>query len=160
MHFTLRPATDADRPWLRQFLRDHWGAEIMVTRGRVSQPAENLAIFADSGTDIIGVATYEFLGAECEVTSLITHYTGGGLGTQLLEQVVAAARAQGCRRVWLVTTNDNLNALKFYQKRGWRLVAVYPGAVDEARQLKPQIPVVGENDIPVHDELELELRLD
>ena len=157
--FVLRPAAEADRPWLRHFMRDHWGAEAMITRGRTCYPAENPAILADSGTEIVGVVTYEFLGDECEITSLNAHYTGG-IGARLLEEAVAAARARGCRRVWLITTNDNLNALKFYQKRGWRLVAVYPGAVDESRKLKPQISRVGENGIPLHDEIELEFRLD
>jgi hypothetical protein len=31
--------------------------------------------------------------------------------------------------------------------------------VDEARRLKPSIPLVGDHGIPVHDELELELPL-
>jgi hypothetical protein len=62
--------------------------------------------------------------------------------------------------VWLITTNDNLNALRFYQKRGFRLAALYPGAVDESRTIKPQIPLVGENGIPLHDEIRLELALD
>ena len=61
---------------------------------------------------------------------------------------------------WVITINDNLDALRFYQRRGMRLVAVRPGAVDEARRLKPSIPVIGAQGIPIHDELELELRLD
>jgi hypothetical protein len=62
--------------------------------------------------------------------------------------------------VWLVTTNDNLVALRFYQRRGFRLSALRPGAVDEARRrLKPAIPDAGAFGIPLRDELELELRL-
>jgi N-acetylglutamate synthase-like GNAT family acetyltransferase len=156
MDYTLRPATDSDRAWLRQFMRDHWGAEEMLTRGRTSYPAENPAFLAEQAGDIIGVVTCEFLGAECEVTSLNSHWVGGGVGTALLERVLAEARSRGCRRVWLMTTNDNLTALKFYQKRGWRLAALYPGAVDESRQRKPQISLVGEAGIPLHDEIELE----
>lgn len=74
----------------------------------------------------------------------------------LLDALLEAARRGGCRRLWLITTNDNLNALRFYQRRGWRLVAVHAGAVDEARKVKPQISVIGEDGIPIHDEIELE----
>ena len=72
-----------------------------------------------------------------------------------------AARAAGCARLWLVTTNDNLDALGFYQRRGLRLSRSAPGAVDDARRtLKPEIPETGDGDIPIRDELELEMRLD
>ncbi len=159
MEFTLRTAAEADRPWLRQFMRDHWGGELMISVGRQHYPAENPGFLAEREGRIVGVITYEFLRDECEVTSLNSLRAGGGVGTALLERVIAAARAQGCRRLWLITTNDNLNALKFYQKRGLRLAALYPGAIDETRRLKPQIPLIGENGIPLRDEIGLELIL-
>jgi hypothetical protein len=40
-----------------------------------------------------------------------------------------------------------------------RLVAVHRGGVDEARRLKPSIPLIGEHGIPIHDELEFEREL-
>ncbi len=78
----------------------------------------------------------------------------------LIEAVKQAAVSAGCRRLWLITTNDNLHALRFYQKRGFRLVAVYPNALEESRRLKPEIPLVGLDGIPLRDELELELALE
>jgi len=158
--YTIRPAAAADRPWLRQFMRDHWGAEEMVAAGRLFHPAENPAFLVVEDEQVVGVVTYEFHADECEITSINTHYATSGIGTALIERVAAEARAHGCRRVWLITTNDNLNALRFYQKRGFRLAALYPGAVDESRKIKPQISLVGENGIPLHDEIKLELALD
>ena len=70
-----------------------------------------------------------------------------------------AAREAGCGRVWLITTNDNLRALRFYQRRGFRLVAVHPDALERSRELKPSIPEIGLDGIPLRDELELELTL-
>ena len=58
--------------------------------------------------------------------------------------------------MWLLTTNDNLDALRLYQRHGFRLVQVHPGAVDLARQAKPSIPEVGAYGIPLRDELILE----
>jgi len=158
--FIIRPAAAADRPWLRQFMRDHWGAEEMVAARRLFYPAENPAFLAVEDEQVVGVVTYEFHADECEITSINSHYATSGIGTALIERVAAAARSRSCRRVWLITTNDNLNALRFYQKRGFRLAALYPGAVDESRTIKPQIPLVGENGIPLHDEIRLELALD
>ena len=158
--FSIRPAAETDRPWLRQFMRDHWGAEEMVAARRLFYPAENPAFLAVEDEQVVGVVTYEFHADECEITSINSHYATSGIGTALIERVAAAARSRSCRRVWLITTNDNLNALRFYQKRGFRLAALYPGAVDESRTIKPQIPLVGENGIPLHDEIRLELALD
>lgn len=141
-------------------MREHWGSERMVGGGRVFYPAEHPGFIAESGGRAAGVASYEIKDGECEVTSINSLREGRGIGGELLGAVVRQARAHGCRRVWLITTNDNLNALKFYQKRGFRLVAVYPGAMDKARVHKPEIPLVAENGVPIRDELELELILD
>ena len=58
--------------------------------------------------------------------------------------------------MWLLTTNDNLDALRLYQRHRFRLVEVRPGAVDLARRAKPSIPAVGAYGIPLRDELILE----
>jgi hypothetical protein len=92
-----------------------------------------------------------------EVVSINAFPPHGGAGTALLEAAVGAARDEhGCRRVVLTTTNDNVDALRFYQRRGFRLVELRPGAVDAARRLKPEIPVTGAHGIALRDELELE----
>ena len=83
-----------------------------------------------------------------------------GLATYHIEAVKRVAGDAGCHRLWLVTTNDNLPALGFYQKRGFRLVAVHPEAVEASRRLKPEIPRLGREGIPLRDELELEMTLD
>ena len=70
------------------------------------------------------------------------------------------AEASGARRLWLITTNDNVDALRFYQRRGFRLARVHAGAVDRSRAtLKPAIPEIGAHEIPLRDELELEMRI-
>ena len=99
------------------------------------------------------------MGDSCEIVSLDSLVSGIGIGSALVAAAQAMARSAGCRRLWLITTNDNLAALRFYQKRGFRLVAVHVGAVDGARRLKPEIPAVGLDGIALHDELELEFVL-
>ena len=106
---------------------------------------------------LVGVATWDFDGRQAELLSLAVarEHRGEGLAGQLLEAVVGAATADGCEALRLVTTNDNLDAVRLYQRHGLRLVEVRAGAVDRARQLKPGIPLIGEHGIPMHDELVL-----
>jgi ribosomal protein S18 acetylase RimI-like enzyme len=153
------PIEAQDRDWLRQFVLEHWGSDFMVSKGKTFRPHEHVGYFAALDGERVGVVTYEIRGDECEVTLLHSLKPGVGLGTALMEAVIGVAREAGCRRVWLITTNDNLNALGFYQKRGFRLVAVYLNAMEETRRLKPHIPLVGDNGIPLRDEIELEYPL-
>jgi len=81
---------------------------------------------------------------------------GLGVGGILVETAAEAARAAGATAQWLVTTNDNLDALRLYQRHGYRLTELRAGAIDEARRAKPAIPDAGRHGIPLHDELVLE----
>jgi ribosomal protein S18 acetylase RimI-like enzyme len=141
-------------------MREHWGDEAMIDRDRFFYPAEHSGFLAVEGEDVVGVITQQFENGDCEVSSLESLKPGQGIGGRLLEAVVADARQTGCRRVWLITTNDNVNALRFYQKRGFRLAALYVGAVDHAREkYKPSIPLLSEDGLPIRDEFELELKI-
>ena len=110
--------------------------------------------------EIVGHISYRGEGARCEIVSIDAEPQHAGIGSRLLDAVVEAARAEGFKVAWLTTTNDNLDAIRFYQRRGFRLSALRRGAVDEARStLKPAIPEVGSYGIPMHDELDLEFEL-
>ena len=94
---------------------------------------------------------------QCEILTLHAHEQWHGAGTALIEAVGQLARRQGCTRLWVITTNDNVDALRFYQRRGFCLVKVHRGAVDRSRAtLKPEIPAAGAYQIPLRDEIELE----
>jgi GNAT superfamily N-acetyltransferase len=153
---SYRLLTPADAPWVREFWTEHWGSEIMVVNGVIYHASDLPGFIAEQEGQVIGLATYRLEDGACELISLDSMLVGHGIGTALLEKVAEAARAAGCRREYLVTTNDNLNALRFYQRRGFRLAALRPGAVDQARRIKPSIPLTGEYGIPIRDELELE----
>jgi ribosomal protein S18 acetylase RimI-like enzyme len=155
---TVRPLGEADREWVRTKLRELWDG-IVVGRGAVHDPSVLPGYVAENGGEPVGLLTYRIDGDECEVVTIDAFPEGVGAGTALLAAVAAAARDAGCRRVWLITTNDNLRALRFYQRRGFRLVAVHAGALDRSRELKPSIPEIGLHGIPLRDELELELTL-
>jgi ribosomal protein S18 acetylase RimI-like enzyme len=122
-------------------------------------PAELPGFAAFEGNECVGLVTYELDGEACEIVTIDALREGAGIGTDLLAAVVDAARAAGCTRVQLLTTNNNLRALAFYQKRGFRLVGLRPGAIDDERKLKPSIPEVDSAGLPIRDELHLELSL-
>lgn len=152
----FRQATDEDRVWIRHVLTERWAGPQIVSRGRVHQAVELPAYVAYSGSFRLGVATYHFEDDACELVSLDSLSEKRGVGSGLIAHVADEARSAGCKRLWLVTTNDNLNALRFYQRRGFHLVALYRGALDESRRLKPGIPEIGLDGIPLRDEIELE----
>jgi ribosomal protein S18 acetylase RimI-like enzyme len=141
-------------------LAEAWGSSQIVSRGRLHDAASAPALGCFESGQLVGLATFELAGGELQVLTLNAFEPGQGIGSLLLEALIDQARAAGCRRLWLVTSNDNLEALRFYQRRGLRLVAVHAGAIELARKLKPAIPRVGAHGIEIRDELELELRLD
>ena len=159
MALTPRRLTQNDVPCLRQFWIDHWGGEFIVTRGNIHYPEQIDGFIAEDQDVWAGLITYKIADNECEVISLDGLREGQGIGTMLLRKVIEEARSRQCRRVFLITTNDNLYALGFYQRRDFELVAVHRGAVNESRKIKPEISMIGENHIPLRDEIELEMNL-
>jgi ribosomal protein S18 acetylase RimI-like enzyme len=156
---SLRRLAREDLPRLRQFWNEHWGGGEMITRGTIYHPEQLDGFVIKDGKEWIGLLTFFVKDNECEVTSLDSLREGQGIGTKLMNAVLEEARKKGYKRVFLITTNDNMHALRFYQKRGFELVAVHRGAVYESRKLKPSIPLTGFDDIPLRDEIELELNL-
>jgi ribosomal protein S18 acetylase RimI-like enzyme len=157
--FTVRPASDDDRPWI---MEQAWavGGEMVVSNGRVHHLAQQQAFLAERGGERLGFFSYRIDGDQCEVTAALSLREGEGVGTALLDAVANEARRARCRRLWLVSTNDNLEAIGWYQRRGLRLATIRPGAVDQLRAtLKPGIPAIGKHRIPLRDELEFELDL-
>ena len=152
----VRAAEPADRDRVDTFLGDHNAA--LVARLDQLVDARRLPAFvAEDDGEIAGVATYIVGDSDCEVLTLHATEPWQGAGTALLREVEQFAAEHGCTRLWLITTNDNVDALRFYQRRGFRFAKVHPGAVDATRlKLKPGIPEVGEYGIPIRDEIELE----
>lgn len=155
----LRQVTAADRNWIEDLLRQHWGSETVVGHGVIYYPADLPGFVAEIAGKPTGLLTYVIDVESCEIVTINSLREGFGVGSLLIEAVRRLAVETGCQRLWLITTNDNLHALRFYQKRGFRLADLCPGAVDEARKIKPEIPLIGELGIPIHDEIELEIHL-
>ena len=155
----VRPIKEGDRPMLAWLVAELWGSEAVAVHGTVFQPAELAGFIAERSGRLTGLLTYQLAGDVLEIVTLNAIDRRAGIGTMLIEAAVSKARRFGCREIRLTTTNDNVDALRFYQRRGFRLAELRPGAVDEARQQKPGIPRVGDYGIPLRDEIDLTLRV-
>jgi ribosomal protein S18 acetylase RimI-like enzyme len=159
MSVDVRAPREEENAWIERYLRESWGSTIVVSRGVAHDASRLPALLAVQEGQIVGLATFRLDGDECELVTLDALRPRRGIGSALLAAVRERAAERGCRRLWLITTNDNLDAIRFYQRRGMRVAAVHRDAVDEARRIKPTIPLIGEHGIPIHDELEFELAL-
>jgi GNAT superfamily N-acetyltransferase len=155
----IRSVTPEDQPWIRDLLSAHFASPRVVSRGVLHQADELPGLVAVRDESPIGVLLYDCRGDQCEVVVLIAIEEGRGVATALLEAVKSVALAGSCRRMWLITTDDNTPAIDFYQRRGWTKVATYHGAMAESRRLKPELPEIGRDGIPIRDEIEFERRL-
>jgi GNAT superfamily N-acetyltransferase len=155
----VRTAEPPDGPRVETFLTEH-GATRVARLGELVEAREHPALIAEDSGRLVGLLTYVTDGDRCEVLTLHAAEQWRGVGTALIAEVERVAAAAGCRRLWLITTNDNVDALRFYQRRGFRLARLHPGAVDRSRRsLRPEIPEIGEHGIPLRDELELHKEL-
>ena len=159
MELTIRHRLESDREWAAALLRERWGSAQIVTRGRIHQADGLPALLAETGGKRCGLLTYHIASDECEVVSLDSLIEQQGLASALLEAIQRVAQRAGCRRLWLITTNDNTPAIDFYQRRGFSLVAVHQGAVVESRRLKSEIPTHNVDGIAIEDEWEFEREL-
>jgi GNAT superfamily N-acetyltransferase len=151
----VRAAGASDRPWIATFLAGRWGGQVLL-RGELIDAATLPALVAD---DRQGLVTWRVAPPLAEIVTLDAVEPGRGIGSALIAALARQLRKLGARELRVTTTNDNLDALRFYQRRGFRLLALRPGAVEAGRRLKPSIPREGAYGIAIRDELELALPL-
>ncbi len=148
---------ESNKDLVKKLFIENWGAPIIVSRGRIHNSEELSGFIAISDNSVKGLITYIIDDSQCEIVSLDSFEENQGIGTTLINKVIETADMNKCKRVWLVTTNDNTNAIRFYQKRGFYISNIYLNAVKRSRELKPEIPLKGFDDIPILHEIEFEL---
>ena len=155
----IKPILPTDRAWIEEFYSQRWGSNRVVTRGRLHHVLELPGFIAWIGDTRMGLLTYHLGNREIEIVTVDSLESGQGIGKTLISEARKFAHDAGCRRMWLITTNDNTPALRFYQKNGFHLVKVHKDAIKLSRALKPEIPRVVLDGIPIRDEIELEIFL-
>jgi GNAT superfamily N-acetyltransferase len=159
MSVEIHELADPEREWARDLLAEHWSSAAVVSRGKLHH-ADRLPGFVALADGVpSGLLTYKVTGDQCEIVTLNSLIEGRGVGTALVAAVKDAARQVNCRRLWLVTTNDDAPAIRFYTRCGFTLVVVHEDAIEVSRRLKPEIPHFGYGGVPIRDELEFEILL-
>jgi ribosomal protein S18 acetylase RimI-like enzyme len=156
---TIREIEPSDSEWVRTFLMEQFGSTRVVSRGVMHQADELPGFIARHEGVPRALLTYSHRDNELEVVTLHSATPGLGLGSRLLVAARKRASDLRCRRIWLITTNDNEPAIRFYQRRGMRIAAIHRGAIAESRKLKPEISLVGVGGRLIEDEVEFELQL-
>ena len=147
------------RNLVNKFFIDNWFSTDMSLRGEIIDGTKLDGFLLQEDNNIIGLVTYTFFGDICEIVTLDSKRENIGIGTALVKKIEKIAIDNNCKKMRLITTNDNMRALQFYQKRGYCLTKLYPNAMEEVRKAKPNVPMIGDNDIPLRDEIELEKNL-
>jgi GNAT superfamily N-acetyltransferase len=136
-----------------------WGSDILVSRGKTYKAEDLDGILVYENGRIVGLGLYYIKNYECEMVLLETFVQNKGIGTKIIEKIKEIAKINNCKRIWLITSNDNITALKFYQKRGFYIANIYKNAMEESRRIKPSIPKIAENGIEIRDEIEFEIKI-
>jgi GNAT superfamily N-acetyltransferase len=147
------------REQVNSFIAEQWLSTDMIIRGTIIDMTTVKGIAAMENSNIIGLITFVIYDDVCEITSLDSIEEGKGIGTSLIDKLICIAKENGCGKVIVVTTNDNINAIRFYQKRGFDMAKLYHNSLVAARKLKPSIPLLGDDGIPLMHEIEFEMNL-
>ena len=154
----IKPFTDDDKEWAYAHLFPGGGPRRIASCQVLHDPLELPGFVAWLDGRRIGLTIYR--PGDWELLSLSSDVQNVGAGAALIEAVKAAARSAAAEHVWLITTNDNTHALRFYQRLGFVIREVRPGAVNREREtIKPEISVIGNDGIPIRDEIELVIDL-
>lgn len=148
-----------NRSAVNQFILEHWYTTKMIVRGAEIDMTATDGFFISDGGEIVGLVTYVIHEGIMEILSLDSLRENRGLGSKLLQAAIEEAKLRRCGKIILITTNDNINALRFYQKRGFDMARLYRNAMDVSRKMKPEIPLIGENGIALKHEIEFEMIL-
>jgi GNAT superfamily N-acetyltransferase len=156
----VRPLDAGDHDWAVEALRIAWGSVGVARLGELIDASALPGLVAWDSDERVGLLAYAVRGDACEVVSISTTQPGSGAGRALMEAVAAEARTRRCTRLWLTTTDNNRRAQQFYERWGMTLARVHPDGVRVSRAVKPSIPDVAADGVPLVDEIEYELRLE
>ncbi len=148
------PISSEYRNQVNRRIADEWAGPDIVTKGVLHDTSESDGFISIQDGELTGYILYNIHDRQCEILVLQSIIENCGIGSALINAVIDFAKRKRCKRVWLVTTNDNIHAIRYYQRFGFELDAVHINALDESRKLKPSIPLLGIDEIPIKHEFE------
>lgn len=157
--FSIIPIREDMRPEINRYIREEWAGALGGDPGRFARHIPGGGLCRGGPGELLGYVLYAVENAQCEILVLHSLRENQGVGRALIQAVVGVAEENRCRRVWLITTNDNIHAIRYYQRVGFALAAVHIGGIEESRKRKPSIPLLGNEGIPIQHEFEFETLL-
>jgi len=154
--YDIEQISDINRHIVINQIAESWAGPFVVSRGVLHDTRLLPGFVAEENDEILGYILYNIAGNDCEIVVLESLHEKRGIGGALVKAVIEIAENAGCIRVWLITTNDNSHAMRFYQRIGFSIRALHVNAIEESRKLKTQIPIAGFDGIPILHELEFE----
>ena len=157
MTYKIVPITSEYRAIVDSHIAKNWAGPFVISRGTLHDTRTQQGFVAVFSDEVVGYIVYNVADGGCEIIAIESLHPRQGIGATLIDAIMHTAKKEGCSRIWLVTTNDNTPAMRFYQRYGFVLKAVRLNAMKENRLLKPQIPLVGIDDVPIAHEFEFEM---
>jgi len=145
-----------DREYIRRHWEETWGLPV-VSIDRTYEPEDVQGlVWRDEWGDAQGLITWHIEGEHAEIVTVDAYQQGRHIGGRLLDGAEAELRRRGVHHATIVTTNDNLRAIAFYVRRGYRMVRIALDDMERVRKIKPSVPRLGLNNVPLRDMIELE----
>ncbi len=151
----IRKINKKDKKWIAKFISENWGSEKIVAHKKIFYPYNLPGFVVYNKKEMLGLATYDIKNNSLEIVTMNAVFQSKGIGTVLLKAIERTAHRLKCEKIWLITTNDNIDALAFYLKKGFSITKIHKNALDFSRKIKPEIPLIGNYGIPLRDEVEL-----
>lgn len=148
------PINSEFRAKVNQFIKNEWAGPIVITKGISHDTSNSDGFISITDGELTGYVLYNIHDYQCEILVLQSIIENHGVGSALIKSVIDIAKKNKCTQVWLVTTNDNIHAIRYYQRFGFEIKAVHINALDKSRKLKPSIPLLGNDSIPLKHEFE------
>ena len=160
----IRKARRDDGPALRALCLRFFHHTDLISYGGKFEITDCESLVAERDGRLVGLLAYLWREGEGDCLVVAFAVAGGdqgrGVGAQLQGWLEGECRGRGVERLILSTTNDNLPALYFYQRRGFQIVSVLPGVIqEELRSILSGAEPPGFGGIPVRDEIRLQKHL-
>jgi ribosomal protein S18 acetylase RimI-like enzyme len=154
----VRDALPAERDKALQLFRRSLGSDQLVAYGQSVPLDQAELLVAEAEREVAGALAWRRIDGALHILALATDpmWQRSGMGGHLLAEAELLARRHAHPRVVATVTNDNVPALYFYQRRGYRLSGFLRGSLAGRT---PDRRTVGFGGIPILDEIELEKAL-
>lgn len=144
-----------DQEFIRKRWEETWGLPVVsIDRSYLPEDVQGLA-WRDEWGEALGLVTWHIDGDHAELVTVDAYQQGRHIGGRLLAGAEAELRSHNVRTVSIITTNDNLRAVAFYVRHGYRIVRIELDGVERVRKIKPDVPLVGNEGLPLRDMFEL-----